>query len=204
VVAGGVLGHHYLGGDLAGVEALKLTFRRGKAASLPLDDSSVDVIPSVFALIFVPDPDAAAAEMSRVLAPGGRIVLSAWIPAGAMFEMTSTASDTVRQAVGAPPGPALFAWEKRDALLNLLAPHGFSVEVKHHALAFTASSAREFLDDQAQNHPMAVAGLSVLERLGQAEALRTRLLRILENGNEDAREFRVTSRYVVATAHRQR
>jgi len=51
---------------------------------------------------------------------------------------------------------------------------------------------------------MAVAGLSVLERLGQAEALRTRLLRILENGNEDAREFRVTSRYTVATAHRQR
>jgi hypothetical protein len=77
------------------------------------------------------------------------------------------------------------------------------VEVKYHALAFTASSVREFLADQARNHPMAVAGLSVLERLGQAEALRTRLLRILENGNEDAREFRVTSRYAVATAHRQ-
>jgi SAM-dependent methyltransferase len=85
-------------------EGKKLTFRHGEAASLPMDDSAVDVILSVFALIFVPDPDAAAAEMSRVLAPGGRIVLSAWIPAGAMFEMTSTASDTVRQAVGAPRG----------------------------------------------------------------------------------------------------
>jgi SAM-dependent methyltransferase len=159
---------------------------------------------SVFALIFVPDPDAAAAEMSRVLAPGGRIVLSAWIPAGAMFEMTSAAADAVRQAVGAPPGPAPFAWEQRDALLNLLAPHGFSVEAKHHALAFAASSAQEFLDDQARNHPMAVAGFSVLEQLGQAEALRTRLLGILENGNEDARKFRVTGRYVVATARRQR
>jgi hypothetical protein len=140
----------------------------------------------------------------RVLAPDGRIVLSAWIPAGAMFEMTSTASDTVRQAMGAPPGPAPFAWEQRDALLNLLAPHGFSVEVRHHALAFAASSAQEFLDDQAQNHPMAVAGLSVLERLGRAEALRTRLLAILENGNEDTGKFRITSRYAVATARRQR
>jgi SAM-dependent methyltransferase len=185
-------------------EGKKVTFLHGEAASLPMDDSAVDVILSVFALIFVPDPNAAAAEMSRVLAPGGRIVLSAWIPAGAMFEMTSTASDTVRQAVGAPPGPAPFAWEERDALLNLLASHGFSVEVKHHALAFAASSAQEFLDDQAQNHPMAVAGLSVLEQLGQAEALRTRLLGILENGNEDAGKFRVTSRYVVATARRQR
>jgi SAM-dependent methyltransferase len=185
-------------------EGKKVTFRHGEAASTPMDDSSVDVILSVFALIFVPDPEAAAAEMSRVLAPGGRIVLSAWIPAGAMFEMTSTASDTFRQAMGTPPGPAPFAWEQRDALLNLLGPHGFSVELKHHALAFTASSAQEFLDDQAQNHPMAVAGLSVLEQLGQAEALRTRLLRILENGNENTGTFRVTSRYAVATARRQR
>jgi len=185
-------------------EGKKVTFRHGEAASLPIGDASVDVILSVFALIFVPDPDAAAAEMARVLAPGGRIVLSAWIPAGAMFEMTSTASDTVRQAMGAPPGSAPFAWEQRDALLNLLAPHGFSVQVKHHAFAFTASSAHEFLDDQTQNHPMAVAGLSVLERLGQAQALRTRLLKILENGNEDAGKFRVTSRYAVATARRQR
>jgi hypothetical protein len=131
-------------------------------------------------------------------------VLSAWIPAGAMFEITSTAADTVRQAVGAPPGPPPFAWEQRDALLDLLGPHGFSVKVTHHALAFTASSAREFLDDQAQHHPMAVAGLGVLEQLGQAQALRARLLAILQNGNEDARTFRVTSRYVVATARRQR
>lgn len=97
-----------------------------------------------------------------------------------------------------------FAWEQREALLSLLGSRGFSVEVTHHALAFTGSSAREFLDDQARNHPMAVAGLSVLEQLGQAEALRARLLAILENGNEDAGKFRVTSRYVIATARRQR
>ena len=106
--------------------------------------------------------------------------------------------------MGASPGPAPFAWEQCDALLNLLAPHGFSVEVTDHALAFTAPSARDFLEDQAQKHPMAVAGLSVLEQLGQAQALRARLLAILENGNEDGGGFRVTSRYVVATARRQR
>ena len=105
---------------------------------------------------------------------------------------------------GGPPEPAPFAWEQRGALLNLLGPHGFGVEVKHHALAFTALSARDFLDDQLQNHPMVVAGLSVLEQLGRAEALRARLLAVLEDRNEDAGKFRVTSRYVVATARRQR
>jgi len=40
--------------------------------------------------------------MCRVLGPCGRIVLSAWLPAGTVFEMNSLAADTVRRAVGAP------------------------------------------------------------------------------------------------------
>ena len=185
-------------------EGKKVAFLPGEAASVPVADSAVDVVLSVFALIFAPDPGAAAAEMSRVLAPGGRIVLSAWLPEGAIFEVTSTSADAVRQAVGAPQGPAPFAWEQRDALLGLLGPHGFSVEVRQHDLAFTAASARDLLDDQLHNHPMAIAGLRVLEQAGQAEALRARLLAILENRNEEPGKFRVTSPYVVATARRQR
>jgi SAM-dependent methyltransferase len=91
----------------AASDGKKVEFLSGDAASLPAGDASMDVILSVFAVIFAPDPGAAAREMSRVLAPGGRIVLSAWIPAGAMFEMTSAAADAVRQAVGAPtPEPS--------------------------------------------------------------------------------------------------
>jgi len=159
----------------------------------------VDVILSVFAVIFVPDPGAAAREMSRVLAPGGRIVLSAWIPAGAMFEMTSAAAGAVRQAVGAPEP---FAWHDRDALASLLEPYGFGVDVGQHRLAFCASSAQQFLDQETQNHPLAVAGLRILAQLGQAQALRARLEAILQTGNQDPASFRVTSRYVVATARR--
>jgi SAM-dependent methyltransferase len=98
----------------AASEGRKVAFLPGEAASLPAGDASVDVILSVFSVIFAPNPGAAAAEMSRVLAPGGRIVLSAWIPAGAMFEMTSAAAGAVRQAVGAP-APEPFAWHDRDA-----------------------------------------------------------------------------------------
>ena len=38
--------------------------------------------------------------------------------------------------------------------------------------------------------------------MGMAEALRDRLLSILEHGNEDPKGFRITSRYVIATASR--
>ena len=69
-------------------------------------------------------------------------------------------------------------------------------------MRYTGSSARDFLDTESRNHPLAVAGFGVLEPLGQAEALRARLLEILENGNEDRDGFRVTSRYIIATARR--
>ena len=185
----------------AASEGREVEFLPGDAASIPLDDATVDVVLSVFAVIFAPDAGAAAEEMARVLASGGRIVLSAWIPGGAMSEMNGLAAETVRRAVGAPPEPPPFAWHDLESLCALLAPHGFRVALEEQSLAFTGPSAREFFD-QESNHPLAIAGRAVLEKLGQAETLQDRMLEILENGNEDRDGFRVTSRYVVATAHR--
>jgi len=184
-------------------EGLDITFLPGEAASLPLGDASMDAILSVFAVIFAPDAAGAAAEMSRVLAAGGRIILSAWIPQGTMFEFTSAASEAVRQALGAPRPPEPFAWHDRDALAGLLAPHGIDVAVEQHSVSFTDVSPAAYLDGQARDHPMAVAGLAVLDGLGQAESLRARLLQILETGNEEPTGFRITSRYVVATCRRE-
>lgn len=187
----------------AASEGADITFLSGEAASLPVGDASQDVILSVFAVIFAPDAVAAAAEMSRVLAPGGRIILSAWIPQGTMFEFTFAAGEAVRQALGAPSPPEPFAWHDRDALSALLAPHGFAVEVEQHSLSIADTSPAAYLDGESREHPMAVAGLAVLEGLGQAEALRGRLLQILDAGNEEPAGFQVTSRYVVVTARRQ-
>ena len=188
--------------DRAANEGARITFLPGEAAAVPIDDASADVIVSVFAVIFAADPAAAAAEMSRVVTADGRIVLSAWIPQGTMFEFASAAGEAVRQALGAPPPPPPFAWHDRDALSVLLAPHGFKVEVEEHRLSFTGTSPAAYLDGESRDHPMAVAGLAVLEGLGRAEVLRERLLQVLVAGNEDPTGFRTTSRYVIATAQR--
>jgi SAM-dependent methyltransferase len=185
--------------DRAAAEQLAVTFLPGDAAAIPLDDTSADAVVSVFAVIFAPDPEAAAAELARVLAPGGRIVISAWRPDGAMVQMNGKAADAVRKAVGAPPGPPGFAWHDQDALSGLFAPHGLRVTVDERSLAFTAASAKDYFD-LASRHPMAVAGLAVLDRLGQGDALRAELLARLEDANEDPAAFRMTSRYVIATA----
>jgi SAM-dependent methyltransferase len=181
---------------------LDIAFLPGDAASIPLADASVDVVVSVFAVIFAPDPQVAAAELARIVAPGGRIVLSAWFPGGAISEMNGVAAAKVKEAVGAPPGPPPFPWHQHDALSTLLSPHGFRVTIEEHPLAFTGSSAREYLDAESRSHPLAVSGMAVLEPMGEADAVRLRMLGILENANEDPDAFRVTSRYVVAQAYR--
>jgi ubiquinone/menaquinone biosynthesis C-methylase UbiE len=59
--------------------------REGDAEHLPFDDASFDTVTCALALCTIPDPDAAIAEMKRVLIPGGRLLLidhigSTWPP----------------------------------------------------------------------------------------------------------------------------
>jgi hypothetical protein len=156
---------------------------------------------SVFGIIFAADAAAAAAELDRVLTSPARIVLSAWLPKGALFEMSAAGAAAVRAAVGAPP-PSEFNWHDRGELARLLQPYGFSLSTEEHELAFTARSARDFLEEQSRDHPPAIAGLGLLAKFGKAEQVRGELLEILENGNEDPTAFRATTRYIVAVAHR--
>jgi ubiquinone/menaquinone biosynthesis C-methylase UbiE len=184
----------------AAESGVSATFVQGDAASIPLDTASADLVLSVFGVIFAPDPAAAAAEIARVTAPGGRIILTAWIPEGGINDCVGVFQKAVAAAIGLPPGPPPFAWHDQSALQSLFGPHGFSVTVEPGQLAFTAKSAREYLEIQGRDHPMSVAGQALLESRGEGEAVIQRALGILEAANEAPGSFKVTSRYVVATA----
>lgn len=189
--------------DRAAAEEKDVTFVVGGAESIPQPASSVDVIVSVSVFGVIPlDPPAAAAEMSRVLAAGGRIVFSAWLPGDAISQVTAGAAQAVRKVLGTPPPPAPFAWHDRSALVSLLSPHGLRVEVSRHSLRRSAPSAQEYLDQHRRAHPQAVTAMEVLERAGQAETVRAQLLKILKASNESQDAFQVTSHYVVAVARR--
>lgn len=65
-------------------EALGLercTFEVGDASDLSgVDDAEFDLVVSIFGAMFAPRPFDTAAEMVRVVKPGGRIVMGNWIP----------------------------------------------------------------------------------------------------------------------------
>ena len=186
-------------------QGVEITFALGEAGAIPVESGSVDVLVSVFGVIFAPDPVAAAAEMARVTAPHGRIVLTAWLPGGAVGEVVRMARETAMAALDAPPSPPPFAWHEQDTLSGLLAPHAFSVGIERHAHVFTAASIEDFLQAELVEHPLSRASRAMLEARGKTDvqaAIVDRARELLTAANETSDGFAVTSSYVIAVAQR--
>jgi SAM-dependent methyltransferase len=186
----------------AAAAGLDAEFVLGDAASLPVPDDSVDAIGSVFGVIFAPDPVAAAAEIARVLRPGGRLVLSAWLREGALAEQARLRGELIAGLSGQPPSSALFGWHEQQALTGLLAPYGFGVATQDQSLAFTGASPQAYADAELADHPGWVHARELLEPAGRWDRVRADLTQLFADANEDPAAFRITSRYVIATVTR--
>lgn len=66
---------HVRAEGIVGVEAVQ-----GDGMALPWPDACVDAAFSMFGLIFFPDRARGLSELRRVLRPGGRAVVSSWVP----------------------------------------------------------------------------------------------------------------------------
>ncbi len=101
------------GRERAAAEGLEVEFIEGDAQALPFEDASFDVALSTFGAMFAPDQPKTAAELLRVVVPGGRIGMSNWTPdgliGGGMFA-------TIARHAPPPPGverPSLWGTEER-------------------------------------------------------------------------------------------
>lgn len=73
-------------------EGLNVKFDEGDVENLPYEDGSFDTVVTMFGAMFAPRPDVTAAELTRVVRPGGFIAMANWTPAGfigQMFKLTA-------------------------------------------------------------------------------------------------------------------
>ena len=80
------------GRERAAAEGLAVTFDEGDAEQLPYADGSFDAVVTMFGAMFAPRPEVVAAELARVLKPGGLLAMANWNPAsfsGKMFKVGS-------------------------------------------------------------------------------------------------------------------
>ncbi|HEY4307665.1 MAG TPA: methyltransferase domain-containing protein [Gemmatimonadaceae bacterium] len=100
------------GRERAVAERLTVTFEEADAEALPYDDDSFDVVLSTFGVMFAPDQGRAAAELSRVVRPGGRIGLANWTPDGFIGQLFKTIGKYAPPPAGVS-SPALWGTETR-------------------------------------------------------------------------------------------
>lgn len=94
-----------------------IAFQRGDAERLPFQDASFDRVISTFGVMFAADHKAAAAELARVCKPGGRLVLAAWVPDGAVAKFFAIIG---KHAGGEPPEESPLAWGEPREVESLL------------------------------------------------------------------------------------
>jgi SAM-dependent methyltransferase len=182
--------------DRAEQEGVTLDLREGDVGALPVDDNAVDVVISVFGVIFAPDPAGALSEIGRVLRPGGRVLLSAWVPAGPIDAMLSAMNQIIGRI---NPGPARprFQWADPATLSPLAAQAGLGLESTTAAELAIRGSSPEAYVEAGQEHPLAVAARPLVEQAGIAGEIREAMTSALREGNEDPDGFLVRSPYVV-------
>ncbi|HXE44607.1 MAG TPA: methyltransferase domain-containing protein [Conexibacter sp.] len=85
----------------AAEHGVELEWVEADAEDLPFETASFDAAVSTFGIMFAPRQSLAAAELARVVKPGGRIALCSWRPAGFVGEMFRT----IASFMNPPPPP---------------------------------------------------------------------------------------------------
>lgn len=182
--------------DRAQAQGLVLELREGDLLALPVDDAAADAVLSVFGVIFAQDPGAALREVRRVVRPSGRVLISAWIPAGPIDAMLTAMGRIIGRVAAAPP-PTRFAWSDPDVVASLAAKAGLVLDTTTRAELPIRAASPEAYVLAGQQHPMALAVRPLIERAGIGPEIREAMTAVLHETNEDPAAFLVHSPYVV-------
>jgi ubiquinone/menaquinone biosynthesis C-methylase UbiE len=180
----------------AQAQHLEVDFREGDLLQLPLPADACDVVVSVFGVIFASNPAAALAEIGRVIRPGGRVLLTAWLPAGPIDAMLGAMGRVVARVTGSTRARR-FPWSDGAEVARLAVDAGLILESTTDAKLAIRDSSPEAYIAAGQEHPMALSVRPVLEAAGAALEVQEAMTAVLRDANEDPHAFLVHSPYVV-------
>jgi SAM-dependent methyltransferase len=182
------------GRRLAAAAGVSVEWVEGDAEALPVDDASFDVVVSVFGCMFAPRHRVTAAELARVLRPGGRLCVAAWAPDGPMGEFFRT--------IGAylPPPPPFaeppLAWGDEDHVRELFAGTGVELAfAREQAQAPEFDSVDEEIEFTTSKFGPLIMARRMLEPQGRWAALLDDMRRLIERRDGPAE-------YLVIMGHR--
>ncbi|SNT07360.1 Ubiquinone/menaquinone biosynthesis C-methylase UbiE [Granulicella rosea] len=162
----------------AAAEGLTMDFQVADAENLPFADGEFDAALSTVGVMFAPNQTAAAAEMFRVVRPGGRIGLACWTPAGFVGQIFKRIGKYVPPPAGLNP-PSLWGTEAR---LKELFPGARSIEATTKNFHFRSPSPENWLEVFKAYYGPMNRTFAALDAAGQA-ALTADLMELVASLN---------------------
>lgn len=182
----------------AGVE---IEWVEGDAEDLPYDDGSFDAVISVFGVMFAPDHRQAAAEVARVMRPGGRMVLCNWMPEGEVGKFFKAVSAHM------PPPPEGFQppplWGTEDHVTSLFEGTGVTPSFERAEVQWEFDSVDDALNVFTTKFGPVLMAKAALEPEGKWEALKDDLRSQFAEHEGDDGSVSYAGDYLVSTGTKE-
>lgn len=187
--------------DRAARAGVRVAFVEGDAEDLPYADASFDVVTSTLGVQFAPHHERTAAELARVLRPGGRMALCNWTPQGYIGRFFATLSPYMpAPPAGVSPPPR---WGDPDHVSALFEGAGVTLTFARRTVDFRDRSPESFIDFMATCYGPLVKARELLSAEGRWDDLRADLIALsaaMDEGTAGA--FRAPSEYLVVTGRK--
>src|ERR1043166_9266714 len=112
---------------------LNVQFDEGDAEALPYEPASFDAVVTMFGAMFAPRPELVAAELKRVVRPGGFIAMANWTPTGFVGQMFKIVSSHVPPPANMP-SPVL--WGSEEVVRERLSEGTSDVQTSRETIHF--------------------------------------------------------------------
>jgi SAM-dependent methyltransferase len=132
-----------IGRARAVAEGLAIEWLEADAEDLPFDTGHFDLAASVFGAMFAPQPERVAAELVRVVRPGGFVAMANYSDEGFLGQFSQLLHHYGPPAPNSLQSP--FLWGDDDEIRRRFQGLTSSVEVTHHSLSFGFDSAEHAL-----------------------------------------------------------
>jgi ubiquinone/menaquinone biosynthesis C-methylase UbiE len=163
----------------AEADRLDIRFQVADAERLPFPDESFDVVLSTYGVMFAPNQRRAAAELLRVVNPGGRIGLANWTPEGFLGRLFKVMNRF------APPPAGLaspMAWGSEPRLVDLFGPQATDIRTARKMYVFRYRSAEHWVEFFRTYYGPTHKAFAALDEAGRG-ALHAALIEFLRDEN---------------------
>ena len=177
-----------LGRARTAAEGLDISWQEADAEQLPFADDRYDVVASVFGAMFAPRPERVAAELFRVIKPGGLVAMANYAHGGFLGSFT----DLLLKYSLAPPGgaelPSPFAWGDPTEVRRRFDRKASSLRLEPRTVRFAFPSVDAGFDFWERTNPPLIALKTMLppERYQSLRMEGADLMRIMNAASDSS------------------